>query len=61
MKAGSVFSHTCNPVPCNPPLVPSEVLERGSSITLPENPLLGYTKVLGALSWPEIFVLANDL
>lgn len=42
------FSHTYNPVPCNPPPGPLEVHERGSSTTLLANLSLGYTKVLGA-------------
>ena len=43
--AGIPFSHTCNPVPCNPPLGRAEVHEHGSSTTPPENLSLGYTKV----------------
>ena len=54
------FSHTYNPVPCNPPLGPSEVHERGSSITLLGSLLLGYTKVFGAFSPQEAYVQAND-
>ena len=48
VRAGSVSFPHLQPVPCCQPLGPSEVHERESSTTPPENLLLGYTKVCGA-------------
>ena len=48
VRARSVSFPHLQPVPCCQPLGPSEVHERASSTTPPENLSLGYTKVFEA-------------